>query len=600
VTSVNERLLANKALCLIVAFGFGLRVSCLFWGLNPFPDYSINYGGGFYDPDERAVYDQALGFPGNIIHNPPYAYGSTVPYAVGLVCLPFKELFSSLMNNPRAYETLIIVMCRLGSVCAGTASIALAYLLARRFSGHVGGLIAAGFLAVSFTHCMNSVYCNLDIWMGFLLLANFVWLFAAFEPPGPDFRRFAILGILTGLLVGTKVTTGIFVAAPAALWLWRVVQDRRLCAATGREFSIAGWLFLFVAYGVTAGAVYAITNPHIVLHLRQYFAFMRELKRTWYDSHAVSRIEVLSHWTLVSQLALGTPVCILAAAGVVVLWRVHRAYTASLVSVLALHYSLFPYYFQTRYVATIAPLLCALAAAACAQCLASRRLAVRGLGGYLVVVAVAYSGLMCASGYYFRVHDPRDVALDYLQKHIAGHCTYAYGDTDFGNGEWLYPVLDRIHFEKVGIAETPDVILVDVEHMKKVKEIIDLKLLDENDRLTDAGIRQWSPSRKQTPQYFRAYRELIDKDGRYQLVFKAESPHAVRPEYSSLGLSVFVRRDRLVALGLTDNDDEAISPQRRQLRVVPCARESDVRTEEKDPRQQTRPSPTGPAAENPE
>src|ERR1700722_9284626 len=161
----------HKLLCAILLIGFAIRFSGLLWGFPLSATPSENQSRGYYNADEPAVFQQAVDFPGNYLSNTPYAYGSTIPYLVGMVCYPFKGLFVTRMNNPAAYELLVVVVFRLGSILAGCGSILLVYYLGKRFSGAAAGLCAALLLSVSFTHAMNSNYCNLDIWMGFLLLA---------------------------------------------------------------------------------------------------------------------------------------------------------------------------------------------------------------------------------------------------------------------------------------------------------------------------------------------------------------------------------------------------------------------------------------------
>jgi len=230
-----------------------------------------------------------------------------------------------------------------------------------------------------------------------------------------------------------------------------------------------------------------------------------------------------------------------------------------------------------------------LAAAACAWCLASPRRMLRLLGGYLVLVTVIYSSTACASGFYSRLNDPRDATLHYVRDHIAGRCTYAYGDPDGGSGDWLYPTLDADRFTKAALREAPDLILVDRTHFDKAKSVFDGHMLNGDYSLTEQGVKHWAPDRIQPPEYFRLFRDLIDDGGRYELVRSFDCPKVVRPEYSSFGILVYAREDRLVALGLKAVADDSSPLRPCPSSVLPCGQVSDPRPQASA----QRPAPAG-------
>jgi hypothetical protein len=277
---------------------------------------------------------------------------------------------------------------------------------------------------------------------------------------------------------------------------------------------------------------------------------MRDIKRDWLDSHPMPWLMVLKNWLSVSRVAVGTPTLVLAIAGAVLWRRTNLAYKLCLLSFLGLHYALFPYYFCLRYVATVAPIICILAASVCASCLQSGRRSIRTLGGYAITVGLAYSCICCVSGLYYRLHDPRDAACRYLQTHILDSCTFACADTDYGSGEWLYPSLEAGPYKKVDLLASPDLILVDTSHLACVRGLFDHGLICDDYSLTREGLSQWTPNRPHPPEYFRLYRKLMSGDGEYELVHACEAPCAIAPEYSSGGLLIFARKDRLQTLGL--------------------------------------------------
>jgi hypothetical protein len=532
----------NKGLAALLLIGFVLRSISVVWGIPLSARDVINANGGYYVTDEQPVFRQALKFPGNYLTNPPYVYGSTISYAVGVFCFPFKHLIVAKLGAPHAYEILVVVLMRLSSIMAGTTAILLTFCLAQRLSGLASGYVSAAFCCVAFTHWMNSSYCNLDVWISCLVAANVLYALYIFDKRLFVVRHFARLGILFGILLGTKVPMAVFILFPAGLTVMQMVADGRSLGVGERLALLRRWAWLIGAYATTAVLVYSLTNLHVVLHLSGYVTFMRDMYRTWFENHPMPVGQLLGDWWSKTDIALGTPVALLAVIGVVPWGRERHWYRLLIVGTAVGYYAMFTYHLQYRYVAAVTPLLCVLAGSTCGKLLDSRSLALRAVGAYLTVIALAYSLVAGAAGLYGRFGDARDAALAYIRATFPRGSTFAFGDPDKGNGEWLYPRMYRDEYVKTSLMAQPDFIIVDRWHLSVVKSFMDRELLQEDHSLTEKGSKLWIPHPPQPAAFFEVYERLINETGPYRLVQDIEPRVRVGPEYGSSGLLIYARR----------------------------------------------------------
>ena len=271
---------------LVVILGFLLRVSTILWGTGVLP-YS-----GRYHPDEAYTVLHAVEFPQNYGRDANFLTGSTVPYLVAVVLLPGKAMFTR-----QQWEVVCLLAMRLFSVLAGTGAILLIYLLARHlFDGSTPALLAAAFTAVSFTHCMDSPFATLDVFVSFFILACFLALFRAIK--SKQLKDFILLGVLMGILLGTKTSTVVFLGVMPALAVVDIVQARGDASSTARR-----WLKWLVITNATAFVVFAVTTPSVLLDFSGFLSAWREAKSHWYDRTMVP-------WSGVSDLVARKRACL--------------------------------------------------------------------------------------------------------------------------------------------------------------------------------------------------------------------------------------------------------------------------------------------------
>lgn len=210
---------ARAALLLVLGFAFGLRLWGISWGMP----YALHADEPKYI--SRAVAMLATGdLNPHYFENPPlltYALLAElavfVPSAQHMGLLPTTEnLRSQLFLSPEPFYLL----ARLNGVVAGTATVFLTYLVARRLLGEATALLSALVLAVAFLHVRNSHYAVNDVPATFLLVV--MAYFASRVLADGRLRDYLFGGIFLGLAVATKYNMGIGAAVLITAHLLRI------------------------------------------------------------------------------------------------------------------------------------------------------------------------------------------------------------------------------------------------------------------------------------------------------------------------------------------------------------------------------------------
>lgn len=223
------------ALAAILALALALRVAGLGWGL---PD---EHHLASYHPDEWQICDTALGmaFLGQG-PNPHFFNYPSAPIYLAAVVFKVVGVVVPLTDGTKGFFYLL---ARLLSVGFGVGTVAVAWSLGRRLAGERAGLVAAGLLAVTPLHVVNSHYASVDVQLTFWCALA---LRLALEP-----ELLVWAGVASGLAASCKyngvlVLTGIWAAA-----------------GLGR----AGWRAVLLATGAAAAA-FVLTSPFVLLDLQ--------------------------------------------------------------------------------------------------------------------------------------------------------------------------------------------------------------------------------------------------------------------------------------------------------------------------------------------
>ena len=499
---IQSSRIESRILIALVLFGFVLRVSTILWGTGILP-YS-----GRYHADEAYTVKHAAEFPGNYGRDTNFLTGSTVPYLVATVLLPAKPLFA-----PQRWELICLLAMRLFSVLAGTGAILLIYRLARElFESGTAALLAAGFTAVSFTHCMDSSFATLDIFVSFFILACFLTLFHAMKSRAT--KDFILLGVLIGILLGTKTSTVVFLGVMPALAVIDIVRARGEAGDTARR-----WLKWLMITNAIAILVFAVTTPSVLIDFSGFLFAWGKAKSHWYDRTMVPWIEVFPIWWRSSVLAFGMPAVIAFLAGAVFLPARNRDKNLVILGFILCWYLFHRHHLYLRFVASVAPLICLYAAAYCASLVKVRSPLFRVAGAALAVAIVGVSLWGCVFGIHLRFTDPRDRAARWLKTHTQPGSTVGFARNDVpgsGNDNWELPFIDGFDLKVVPAESRPDLIVMSSRaHWTMTAALQSPKL---NNWIYDPNYKSdWFGDVAPSPETFKLFHELIEEDGEYRV-----------------------------------------------------------------------------------
>lgn len=526
----------------ILAVACVLRALPILWGLPIDPAVQS------YHPDEWKLFRTTADFPQVYVTDDRWVlYGTSVTYTLGALLAPVKVLLVAGLGMERAFDGVVQLASRAVGVLLGTASVLLLYVLARRLFGRTTGLVAAAFLATSFYSVLNAPLGTLDVPMAFLLLAT---LLAALEAARvPTLRRHVVLGVLAGLLVGTKVTAFLVFVVPAMLTL-TTGGGRVRADPTGRDVPIrrrAGLLAVAIAVAV---GVFALYQPHVFLEPGRYVKAYREAEFNWVVRLSYQAARTPLVWLESSVRALGAPIAALAVAGAPLALRRRRRDVVALLTFLALYYLTWRWFLLPRYVIPVAPLFCLLAAVAVGALAADRRRIVRAVGVAALAVSLGWSLALCAGGIEARLRDPRPDAARFLARAVTPGSTLAFSATseryDWTRSRWHYPKVDPERVRIVPAWQEPDVVVTSSNDLRSIERALRSDALLPGFVWDPARRREWYNYAPPSPRLFRFYARLLDPDGPYELVRTFAVPVRAPVEFPPPETRVYRRRSTAV------------------------------------------------------
>lgn len=513
----------RRVVFIIAVFGFALRISTILWGTGVLPHT------GLYHPDEPTTYHHAIEFPGNYGNDTDFMHGTAVPYALAAVLLPVKAL----VTLPH-WQLICLFGMRLLSVLAGTASIIIVHRLARHFYNEYAALLAAGFTAVSLTHCLNSTFATQDIIVSFFILACFLTLFRAIE--SGRMKDFLIFGALVGILLSTKTSTVVFLGVMPML---AVIDIARALWRGEARLTARRWLGWLIICNTTAFVVFAITSPSVLLDFSGFLQFYRDKRAAWYDPSMVPWSQVPRIWWDVSSAATGMPTVAAFLVGIMLRSR-ERSEKLATLGFMLLYCLLLRHYVLPRFVANLSPLICLFAACCCASLL-TRRLAllrVAGIGVAAAILTISVWG--CAVGIYTRFADPRTQAAYWLKDYVQPGGTIGIADIYFNVTTWQDPPIDDLGLRRVPMQAHPEVIVMSGYTSAVMDQALRSPKL--KDWVWDPKYAaDWYNRQIPSPETFKFFDKLIHETGEYrrEIAFR---PPSNRFQFEFCDVSVLIYR----------------------------------------------------------
>ena len=515
--TVQNRLGENSILTITLLVGLGLRCLPVLCGAPVFPFV------GLYHPDEWKVARDVYAFPEIYFTNQFYIYGSACQYFLGILLFPLKVLIVWLKVLPGAknYWLLCIVFSRLFSVATGTIAIFLGYLISSELFDRKTALATAVFICLSFYHCLNSSLSTLDVPMSSLLLINFLACMRALETE--KIKDYLLLGVASGLLLGTKIVGGIFLVIPTALICRKILASGHWLSQSKR---LAGYILV-------ALCVLMMTTPHIFLHPRNYYDTWMQVKTVYYDNQQRSFFEMLKIWGSNTIAVVGWPVAILFFIGVMRCGKKDLPHKCSLLLFASLHYLFFRSDLLPRYIIIVAPIFCIFAAWGCVSLIQSNSEFLKYSGIASLCAAIAYSACLCIAGISMRFNDTRTQAARYIAENIPRGETIGIGfvSETFGWREhiWQYSPINFKTYKESSFLNKPTIVVLSSYDFERMEAALKSPKLSKDYQWDEKYNNDWYLSSPPSPNVFKFYDELLNNKGKEYVLIKTFTKRMLAP-----------------------------------------------------------------------
>ena len=181
-------------------------------------------------PDEEAVAAITTQFFARDLNPHFFDWPPLFMYAATLALIPYAKYlkFTGVLRSEYRFlqaissdPTPILMIARVLSALAGTASVAVVFKIGETIGGRLTGLVAALFLALSYLHVRDSHFGVTDVTATFVAL---IVVLMAMRMKIVTTRQVITAGVVTGLAAATKYNA----AAVALPVCWMIATDRAL------------------------------------------------------------------------------------------------------------------------------------------------------------------------------------------------------------------------------------------------------------------------------------------------------------------------------------------------------------------------------------
>jgi len=235
----------KKLLLLILLIGIFLRFFNLTWG-----------GGYYFHPDENNIAHSILNLSWPKLDPQFYAYGQFSPYLT-YFSAQFYNLFSFVHHQKNLNFSEVIFFLRFWSALSSTAIIYLIYLTGKKFFHlHLPFSLIPPFLTTFTPGLIQAAHFGTT---GSLLTFFFVAIiyFSLNFLKTKQKKNLLIIGILSGLAIGTKVSGAVFLAPPIlAVIIYSIVSKKKI-KLTIRQIAIIV---------ITAAIFTVLSSPYLILN----------------------------------------------------------------------------------------------------------------------------------------------------------------------------------------------------------------------------------------------------------------------------------------------------------------------------------------------
>lgn len=316
---------------------------------------------------------------------------------------------SSLADVPVEFladRSRFLLASRAVTALFGVATVGAVFVLGRRAGGVAVGLAAATWLAVSPFHVERSQFIEVDVPLVLFIAWGLAECLRLVDEP--TLRGHLRAGAVVGLAVSAKYT-GAFLVVP-------LVAAHVLAR---REKGVAGWARAsrLLAAGGAAAAVFAITSPYVLLDFGHAWQDFRTEQEHMQRGHFGSDTSLAwrEYASALPSRALGWPIALAAAAGLVVATVVRRRPATAVLAAFVISYGLVVGSWSMRserYLLPLVPPLLVLAATFVSDLARPRR----GAWLPLATLALAVPSLAGLPAAYARgARDTRTAAREWIE-----------------------------------------------------------------------------------------------------------------------------------------------------------------------------------------
>ncbi len=487
-----------------------LRAPYLFWGVPVFDKYAQPY-----HPDEGKIIGGAMTFPEDIFTREDLRYPTGMHYFTGMVLLPFKSL-TNLDAIPRVdFKYIATIVARLVTLALGLGAVWLTYRLGKKLYSPAVGLLAASFLAVAVYHARHSPLATTDVgtsfWLALALLLTY--RFTA----DSRWQNYALMGAVVGLGTGTKYSTAIAAVGVGIILLQLVLQTDD--AAAGKRI----FAYTLMSAGI-AIVVFLLTTPTMLINGGAFLqSFGYEAGRVARARNFVFDLET-ANILLTDSWAMGMGWALF-----FVVWfgiayslvrRETRQHSLPLAATSLIYLFIFLSGLLARYVITILPLLCLLAALPIVDLLKDARKR-RRLAGVAISAGILLYGLFYnVQTMRLVLDDTRSQAAAYLEATVPPGSTV--GALVVGNvaaSSWNLPFVDDEKYMLADGLDLPEYMILTSYLFYDFRDLLNSGNVGPDYALS--GNVYWPHPTRPEPEVLAIYDHLLngaEADYKYELV----------------------------------------------------------------------------------
>ena len=239
--------------------------------------YNLNWGAPFYfHPDERNIASSVsqLRFPQHL--NPNFfAYGSVPIYTIYFTGVLANALYHTSPELITAVSfSQAIIISRFFSALLSIALIPLLFFIGKKIKDEKTGLIAAFFASSSVGFIQFAHFGTFEMWLTFFTVVLFGVCLKIIR--GGGFIYMILAGLVTGILIGTKISHIVLLPLPILALFFRTFKLSSIKTNLHANFlNTLSFLKQIILLLIICVDVFFLTNPYV---LSDYSSFKGSMK----------------------------------------------------------------------------------------------------------------------------------------------------------------------------------------------------------------------------------------------------------------------------------------------------------------------------------